>query len=181
MMKKVEKHQKQRFSRQPGRLKDSATELHERMDRVDSVLDNELSEVCKSRVMDTRVGSSSEVYRDKNTLVEVTIHRRPKGVAGRVEGRNSAPEAGKVETRGKRATSQSGRRGLSERKRNVGELLAELKDLVADSGVSEVRQFLDGLDPGVAPQSSRKAALSQVHKLVYMKRNFNLSRSGARP
>ena len=111
-MRKAEKQQKQGVSRQGSRFKNSVAELKERMDRVDSALDKELTEVCKSRTVDTVVGSSSEVYRDKNTLVEVTIHRRPKAemAVKRVEGRNSAPEAGRLESRTKKgdATSTGG-------------------------------------------------------------------------
>ena len=130
--------------------------------------DNELTEVCKSRTVDTVVGSSSEVYRDKNTLVEVTIHRRPKGEVGvkRVEGRSSAPEAGRLESRAKKgAATSTGGGSLLERKRdrNVGELLNELRELVADSGVNEVRKFLEELDGVTHPTSTRGVASCQVN------------------
>jgi len=166
MMRKAERQPKQGVNRQGGRFKNSVAELKERMDRVDSALDHDLSEVCRSRaVVDTAVGSSSEVYRDKNTLVEVTIHRRPKGEVGvkRVEGRSSAPEAGRVESRTKKgAASSTG--GFLERKRdrNVGELLDELRELVADSGVNEVRKFLEELDGVAHPASTRRVVSCQV-------------------
>jgi len=166
-MQKAERQPKQGASRQAGRFKNSVAELRERMDRVDSALDNDLSEVCKSRTVDTVVGSSSEVYRDKNTLVEVTIHRRPKAemAVKRVEGRNSAPEAGRLESRTKKGDATStGGGGFLERKRdrNVGELLDELRELVADSGVNEVRKFLEELDGVAHPASTRRVASSQV-------------------
>ena len=147
MMRKAERQPKQGVNKQAGRFKNSVAELKERMDRVDSALDHDLSEVCRSRAaVDTAVGSSSEVYRDKNTLVEVTIHRRPKAemAVKRVEGRNSAPEAGRLESRTKKgdATSTGGGCFLErKRDRNVGKLLDELRELVADSGVNEVRKF----------------------------------------
>ena len=163
-MRKAERQQKQGVSRQVGRFKNSVAELKERMDRVDSALDNELTEVCKSRTVETVVGSSSEVYRDKNTLVEVTIHRRPKGETGvkRVEGRNSAPEAGRLESRTKKGAASGGGSFLERRERNVGELLDELRELVADSGVNEVRKFLEELDGVGKPASARKVASCQV-------------------
>ena len=61
-MRKAERQQKQGVSRQVGRFKNSVAELKERMDRVDSVLDNELTEVCKSRTVETVVGSSSRYH-----------------------------------------------------------------------------------------------------------------------
>jgi len=164
-MRKAERQQKQGVSRQASRFKNSVAELKERMDRVDSALDKELTEVCKSRTVDTVVGSSSEVYRDKNTLVEVTIHRRPKGETGvkRVEGRNSAPEAGRLESRTKKGAASGGGSFLErKRERNVGELLDELRELVADSGVNEVRKFLEELDGVGKPASGRKVASCQV-------------------
>ena len=165
-MRKAERQQKQGVSRQAGRFKNSVADLKERMDRVDSALDNELTEVCKSRTVDTVVGSSSEVYRDKNTLVEVTIHRRPKAETGvkRVEGRSSAPEAGRLESRTKKGAASGGVGSFLERKRerNVGELLDELRELVSDSGVNEVRKFLEELDGVSLPASSRKVASCQV-------------------
>ena len=168
-MRKAERQPKQGVSRQAGRFKNSVAELKERMDRVDSALDQDLSEVCRSRTVDTVVGSSSEVYRDKNTLVEVTIHRRPKGEVGvkRVEGRSSAPEAGRLESRTKKgaSTSTGGSGSFLERKRdrNVGELLEELRELVADSGVNEVRKFLEELDGVAHPASTRRVASCQVN------------------
>jgi len=166
-MRKAERQPKQGVSRQAGRFKNSVAELKERMDRVDSALDQDLSKVCKRQTEDTVVGSSSEVYRDKNTLVEVTIHRRPKGEVGvkRVEGRSSAPEAGRLESRTRKgAATSTGGGSLLERKRdrNVGELLNELRELVADSGVNEVRKFLEELDGVTHPTSTRGVASCQV-------------------
>ena len=161
-MRKVERQKRGEVGRRQGRFEDSVAELKERMDRVDAALDKDLTEVSNSRMVDT-VGSSSEVYRDKNTLVEVTIHRRPKGGSGgkRLEGRNSAPEAGRVESRTKMKTSIG--KGMGRKKeRTVGELLSELRELVADSGVNEVRQFLEELDGVSHPASTRKPASCQV-------------------
>ena len=162
-MRKVERQQRGEVGRRQGRFEDSVAELKERMDRVDAALDKDLTEVSNSRMVDTVVGSSSEVYRDKNTLVEVTIHRRPKGGSGgkRLEGRNSAPEAGRVESRTKMKTSIG--KGMGRKKeRTVGELLSELRELVADSGVNEVRQFLEELDGVSHPVSTRKPSSCQV-------------------
>ena len=159
------RQQKQGVSRQGSRFKNSVAELKERMDRVDSALDNELTEVCKSRTVDTVVGTSSEVYRDKTTLVAVTIHRRPKGETGvkRVEGKNSAPEAGRLKGTTKKGAASGGGSFLErKRERNVGELLDELRELVADSGVNEVRKFLEELDGVGKPASAQKVASCQV-------------------
>ena len=168
MMRKAERQSKLGVNRQADRFKNSVAELKERMDRVDSALDHDLTEVCRtSRAVDTAVGSSSEVYRDKNTLVEVTIHRRPKGEVGVkrvVEGRNSAPEAGRLENRTKKGTATNSAGSFLERKKkpNIGELLDELRELVADSGVNEVRKFLEELDGVGHPASTRRAPSSQV-------------------
>ena len=164
-MRKVERQKRGEVGRRQGRFEDSVAELKERMDRVDAALDKDLTEVSKSRMVDTVVGSSSEVYRDKNTLVEVTIHRRPKGESGgkRLEGRNSAPEAGRLESRTKKGAASGGGSFLErKRERNVGELLDELRELVADSGVNEVRKFLEELDGVGKPASARKVASCQV-------------------
>jgi hypothetical protein len=89
-------------------------------------METELAPLCRAEP------GRSEVYRDKNTMVEVTIHRRPKG--GASTGRASAPAAGRVEGRGEGRT--------------VAALLQELRGLVGrDSGpAGELRRFLEELE-----------------------------------
>ena len=106
-----------------------------RMDRVEKVLGKEEGVRWEEGRVTSTTPRQGEVYRDKNTLVEVTIHRRE--ARGEVGGRSSAPEAGVVEgRRGRVVEREEG--GRSKRTRSVGELVRELRQIVAESGVGEV-------------------------------------------
>ena len=145
-------------------MADSVRELDSRLERLDTMLEESKVELCGKEQR------KSEVYRDKNTLVEVTIHRRAQATKASTrslersrefmkptvasQGRSSAPEAGVVEGRG-------GGRG-------VKEVMKELRGLLHGPGGEEVRCFLQELEVGKPKQSKTCASPTKVQAQAEM-------------
>ena len=104
---------------------------------------------------------NTEVYRDKNTLVEVTIHRRPKGKEHKKDLNQFARPTSSSLSRAKKspgkvkksAKSISGERHsnidvrLSEKDdRSTRDILGELKDIVKEAAIKDAHAFIDEND-----------------------------------
>ena len=126
---------------------------------------------------------NTEVYRDKNTLVEVTIHRRPKANESKpwnhslsdsenhfakatsnslIRAKQSPRKVKKGEKLGRNLKLSDDRENEKERgrkvkeKRSVQELLGELRDIVKVSGAKDVRDFLEEFEEPAKPVNTGK-------------------------
>ena len=110
------------------------------------------------------------MYRDKNTLVEVTIHRRPREKEQRKEtslyARPTASSLTKTkQSPGKlRKSIKSVDDGFNKKEtrdhkkdqRSVKEILGELRDIVKISGIDQVHDFIDEMDKPVKSKGNSK-------------------------
>eukprot|EP00092_Neocalanus_flemingeri_P035312 GFUD01038421.1.p1 GENE.GFUD01038421.1~~GFUD01038421.1.p1 ORF type:complete len:551 (+),score=165.91 GFUD01038421.1:94-1746(+) len=98
---------------------------------------------------------SSEVYRDKNTLVEVTIHRKPKSASRNnlIKEKGISGKLLKREKDENRSRDNFGKNRIIEEKisgeRNVQEVLQELKNVVRVSETKDVQKILEDFRDGM--------------------------------
>jgi len=145
-----------------------------RLGRAENFLDTHLDN-NRSRSMDKSPSTSrselnTEVYRDKNTLVEVTIHRRPREKDPRKETSlyarptassltKSKPSPGKLRKSIKSVDDGHIKKETREHKkdqRSVKEILGELRDIVKISGIDQVHDFIDEIDKPVRSKGNSK-------------------------
>ena len=151
------------------RFKKSVEELNNRLGRAENFLDSELlardsnMERIKFNNRSTQRSSlPAEVYRDKNTLVEVTVHRNP-GNSKVHESRHqtwadslsdtdvqykkptkSSLARVKKSPRKEKTSSQPVKTSTSKEKdRNIQDLMIELRDLLKVSGVDNIHDFVN--------------------------------------
>eukprot|EP00092_Neocalanus_flemingeri_P028460 GFUD01030904.1.p1 GENE.GFUD01030904.1~~GFUD01030904.1.p1 ORF type:complete len:553 (-),score=150.29 GFUD01030904.1:67-1725(-) len=114
---------------------------------------------------------SSEVYRDKNTLVEVTVHRKPKAASSNnlTREKGSSDKLIKREYVEKNRSRDNGRKNEENKlgERNVQEVLQELKNIVRVSGTKEVQKFLEDFrdETSLGKQNTNPKALKLASKL----------------
>lgn len=137
----------------------------------------------------SRSEMSTEVYRDKNTLVEVTIHRKPsENNHSKQEDKNfarptnsslskSKPSPKKLGTasksqkvkafNGNKANRDSIRKDSNfQNQRSVKDIVNELKSIVTQSGFTEVQDLLRQLDvPNAEVKDNPTASVSKQKKI----------------
>ena len=162
------------------RFKRSVDELHTRLGRAANFLDTEMT-----RRDDTQRSSlPSEVYRDKNTLVEVTVHRNSQAIkTKRREHQNSWAESlsdsdlkfdkptksslAKVKKIPRkqntlRTTSMTRER---EDDRNLKELVGDLKNILKVTGHENMQDFIADFDKKQKSKSSQIPPLDNTNKI----------------
>ena len=126
---------------------------------------------------------NTEVYRDKNTLVEVTIHRRPREKEQRKEtslyARPTASSLtktkqspGKLRKSGKSLNDGHSRRDARDQEkyqRSVKDILGELRDIVKISGVDQVHDLIDEIDAPVKSKGNIKTQESKIPQKLCQK------------
>jgi len=125
--------------------------------------------------------STEEVYRDKNTLVEVTVHRRPQEVE-HIKKKSITP-AHQSADRGEKSSGKAPRKvNMNTRRRSedaashencqrsVKDILSELRDIVKVSGgdIHELQEFFEELDDPskVKPATSNSEQEEKIRNLV---------------
>ena len=147
------------------RFRSSVEQLDKRLGRAESFLDTQLGNPnMDRRKMVSRSSLPSEVYRDRNTLVEVTVHRnsRPSTVTNsKRDAKSWADSLSDTDIHFDKHTKSSLARAKpsprKERKvekprkevrekRSLQDLLAELREMLQVSGVKDVTDFVAEFD-----------------------------------
>lgn len=167
------------------------TELHNRLDRCENYLKTDLAvndrlEEVDIDMADTKEGKT-HVYRDKNTLVEVTVHTRgrSKETNKNTNVWNQDLEKKESFARPTRASSsktvvaspkntprkksfekvaskkQVDDENSAEKQKSIRELMEELRVNFKKSGIKDFYDFLDEVDSGKASQGGEKVATTK--------------------
>ena len=169
------------------RFRKSVEELNKRLGRAENFLDTELETKMKPT---SRSSLPSEVYRDRNTLVEVTVHRNSKskesGSAGKRDAKSWAESLSDTDLQFDKPTksslARSRRSPIKEKKvekqklgkekvkevrgeRSLSEILGELREILQVSGVKDIFEFVAEFDQKKKPNSSSKSDKSDLARL----------------
>ena len=148
------------------RFKKSVEDINKRLGRAENFLDSEIigrhTKMERFRLGNTteqhRSSLPTEVYRDKNTLVEVTVHRN--SARNRNMGKSWAESLSDTDAQFSKPTKSSlSKSKKSPRKeksghvspsnkdeRNLQQLLTELRDILKVSGVDDINEFVNEFD-----------------------------------
>ena len=163
------------------RFRKSVEELNKRLGRAENFLDTELG--SKKMKPTSRSSLPAEVYRDRNTLVEVTVHRNSKSRSMESAGaqcwaeslsdsdlqfekptksslaraRRSPVKEKKVEKPRARAGTEKVVRG----ERSLPEILGELREILQVSGVKDIFEFVAEFDQKKKSSSSSRGKSEQ--------------------
>ena len=163
------------------RFRKSVEELNKRLGRAENFLDTELGSTKMKPT--SRSSLPAEVYRDRNTLVEVTVHRNSKSRSKESAGaqcwaeslsdsdlqfekptksslaraRRSPVKEKKVEKPRARAGTEKVVRG----ERSLPEILGELREILQVSGVKDIFEFVAEFDQKKKSSSSSRGKSEQ--------------------
>ena len=144
------------------RFRSSVEELNKRLCRAENFLDTQVPSQKMNKGKLSRSSLPSEVYRDKNTLVEVTVHRnsRQTSATSKRDAKSWAESLSDTDLQFDKPTKSSlarsrpsprKERKLDKRKdggekRSLQELLAELRSILEVSGVKDIYDFVAEFD-----------------------------------
>ena len=162
------------------RFKNSVNELHNRLGRVDNFLDTEMNRREKSdrfRIRGDdgqRSSLPNEVYRDKNTLVEVTVHRNSQAnkSKSRVQTKSWAETLSdsdlqfdkptksslaktKPSPRKQKTMQEASANRMKSDERDIQDLVGDLKSILKVTGHENLQDFISDFDKKKNEKSSK--------------------------
>ena len=165
------------------RFRKSVEELDKRLGRAENFLDTELGVGSPKMKQNSRSSLPSEVYRDRNTLVEVTVHRNSKtkdSGAGKRDAKCWAESLSDTDlhlqfdkptkssqARARRSpvkqkkVEKSGKEKEAKGERSLAEILGELREILQVSGVKDIFEFVAEFDQKKKPSSGPRAKSEQ--------------------
>ena len=162
------------------RFRKSVEELNKRLGRAENFLDTELG--SPKMKQNSRSSLPAEVYRDRNTLVEVTVHRNSKtkeSGAGKRDAKSWADSLSDTDVQfgkpTKSSLARSRRSPIKQKKlekpggaeketkaeRSLSEILGELREILQVSGVKDIFEFVAEFDQKKKSGSSARAKSDQ--------------------
>ena len=161
------------------RFRKSVEELNKRLGRAENFLDTELGSTKMKPT--SRSSLPAEVYRDRNTLVEVTVHRNSKSRSKESAGAQCWAESLsdsdlQFEKPTKSSLARARRSPVKEKKvekpragtekvvrgeRSLPEILGELREILQVSGVKDIFEFVAEFDQKKKSSSSSRGKSEQ--------------------
>ena len=164
------------------RFRKSVEELNKRLGRAENFLDTELGSTTMKPT--SRSSLPAEVYRDRSTLVEVTVHRNSAGgsskrdVKSRAESlsdtagdlqfekptKSSLARARRIPVKEKKAEKPGPRPGTEKegkQERSLAEIVGELREILQVSGVKDIFEFVAEFDQKKKSTSSSRGKAEQ--------------------
>ena len=162
------------------RFRKSVEELNKRLGRAENFLDTELG--SPKMKQNSRSSLPAEVYRDRNTLVEVTVHRNSKtkeSGAGKRDAKSWADSLSDTDVQFGKPTKSSlararrspikqkklekpgGAEKETKAERSLSEILGELREILQVSGVKDIFEFVAEFDQKKKSGSSARAKSDQ--------------------
>ena len=166
------------------RFRKSVEELNNRLGRAENFLDTELG--SQKMKPTSRSSLPAEVYRDRNTLVEVTVHRNSSGAGGAAKRdakcwaeslsdtdlqfdkptKSSLARARRSPVKEKMKEKKVEKPGPGKEKqvkgeRSLAEILGELREILQVSGVKDIFEFVAEFDQKKKSASSSRGKSEQ--------------------